>query len=148
MESLNALLSFWLSLTFILFAVVQLNDDDYYVWVPIYIVPALLSAAFLFFDPVTRPKFGLFSKVVMFVHSQICIVMAIYLVLNNDWFGAISSEGEEKKTTGFLDLMTDSAYEVERELGGLWICLLWVHRFWPTAQEKPGRHHFVRKKAQ
>lgn len=145
MVSLNAIINIWLSLIFLLFAVVQLNDDDYYIWVPIYLVPASLNTAFLFFDPTTRPKFGFFAKVAMFLHSQICIVMAIYLVLNKDWFGEEFEEGE-KKTTGFVELLTDSAFEVERELGGLWICLYWVHHFWPSVQDRPERHHFVRKK--
>jgi len=150
MASLATCINVWLSLLFLLFSVVQLNDDDYFVWVPIYLLPALLNTSFMFFDPAARPKFGLVAKILMFLHSQVCIAMAIYLVWNKNWFdgGGGPEESGEKHKTELMDLLTDTDFEVERELGGLWICLFWVHRFWPSVQERPGRHHFVRKKTQ
>jgi len=137
----------WISLIFILFALVQLNDEDYFIWVPIYLLPAILNTAFIFYDPcISDSKFGLISKILMFVHSQVCIIMSIYLVWNKNWFDAETHRG--KRVTELMDLLTDPVFEVERELGGLWICLFWIHRFWPTTRVKSQRprSQFSKKK--
>jgi len=141
-----AWLQCWVTLIFLLFALFQLNDEDYFVWLPIYLIPALLNASFLFYDPCADSKFGLLAKVVMFVHSQVCIIMSIYLVWSKNWFQPETHR--EKRVTELMDLLTDPIFEVERELGGLWICLFWLHRFWPTTRAKANRPktQFSRKK--
>ena len=151
-------LNSWISLIFILFALVQLNDEDFFIWVPIYLIPAILNTVFLFYDPSAKPHSMLayLVKVVMFLHSQVCIVMSIYLVWNKKWFGADSTSlggkdgggSSRKRETGIIDLLTDPYFEIERELGGLWICLFWIHRFWPETKTKGNRSKitFARKK--
>ena len=155
---MGSLVNSWISLIFILFAMVQINDDDYFIWIPIYLVPALLNTAFLFVDDLTSPRISpklyWFVKILMFLHFQVCVVMSIYLVWNSNWFKTDNSDSAEaqarrekgKENLEFVDLLTNPAFEVERELGGLWICLFWVHRFWPPSRPNPSRHQFSKKK--
>lgn len=130
------------SLSFLFFSLVQANDEDYFIWIPVYLIPAIFNTVFIFVPPptVTNSNYSRFAKIVLFVHSQFCIVMSIYLVWNKNWWSEEGEEERRQQPVEWIDLMVDPAYEVERELGGLWICLLWTHNYWPaTASDGAGR---------
>ena len=119
-----------ISVVFLVFTVVQLNDEDYYVWVPIYLLPAVLNSIFLFpLRIMTKDMAIRMLKLVMLSHFLVCVVMSLTLVWNKNWARQLSM-----KETDFelIDPLTDPAFEVERELGGLWICMWWSYQFWPA----------------
>jgi hypothetical protein len=109
---------------FLMATVVQINDPDPYIWIPIYLIPAFLSAAI-----VCKPEITVNTvwKTICVAHLCITIGGAIYLCVI------------------VVQLMLDSMknpliYEEGREFAGLLIVACWlaVCRFTGSADAKQG----------
>lgn len=107
--------SYVLGTLFILFAVVQFNDPDPWIWVPVYLIPAFMSFVF------THSKT---SRILLLVLGLIYLIAAIRIFPPsiNEW---ISAE-EESKSLG----MNLPGIETARESMGLFICALTMLFFW------------------
>lgn len=107
--------SYILGIIFVLFALVQLNDPDFIIWVGAYMIPAAL--AFLF----THRKQ---NRLVLGILAIIYLVAAIALFPPSigDW---ISAE-EEAKSLG----MMLPGIEEARESMGLFLCFMAIAFFW------------------
>lgn len=109
------IVSYTIGIIFVLFALVQLNDPDFMIWVLAYLLPAALAFVF------THQKQ---SKLVLGIMAIIYLVAAIALFPPSigDW---ISSE-EKSKSLG----MTLPGIEEARESMGLLLCFLAIAFFW------------------
>jgi hypothetical protein len=102
------------SAVFVVFGLLQINDPDPYVWIPIYGVVALIC----FFN--ARKKYDRFSHLCILA---CCIIYGINLLIKNDgvisWFNDHDAENlvESMKAT-------KPWIENTREFGGLLIILL------------------------
>lgn len=96
-------------LLFFLFAILQYNDPDPYLWIPIYLFSSILCIVN------SRDKFNLTSHIVLIAF---CIVYAIILMVNKD--GVISWVSEHE-TESLVQSMkaTKPWIEQTREFGGL-----------------------------
>ena len=107
--------SYLLGIIFTLFALVQLNDPDFVVWIGVYLIPAIV--AFMF------PHKKL-NRSLLLVLALIYLFAAVVLFPPSirDW---ISAE-EEAKSLG----MKLPGIEEARESMGLFICFLAIALFW------------------
>jgi hypothetical protein len=109
------IISYLIGIIFVLFALVQLNDPDFMIWVMAYMLPATLAFVF------THRKQ---NKLVLGIMAIIYLVAAIALFPPSigDW---ISAE-EKSKSLG----MTLPGIEEARESMGLFLCFLAIAFFW------------------
>jgi len=94
---------------FVLFAAVQINDGDYYIWVPLYLFPAILG--FLY---VMQKQ----AKLIALVFSLLYFAGVIYYLPEfSNWVssGLPSITGSMKAESPFIEFV--------REFFGLVICL-------------------------
>jgi len=98
----------WIFL-FVLFAAVQVNDPDWYLWIPIYLVPAII--AFLAWR-------GIYYRKVMSIVAGFYYVGGVYLFPSSvkEWLLS------EEKAKGLA--MNVPFIEEARESLGLFICLI------------------------
>jgi hypothetical protein len=107
--------SYTIGIIFVLFALVQLNDPDFMIWVGAYMIPATLAFVF------THRKQ---NKLVLGILAIIYLVAAVALFPPSigDW---ISAE-EKSKSLG----MTLPGIEEARESMGLLLCFVAIAFFW------------------
>ena len=110
-----------LGLIFTLFAIVQFNDPDFWVWVPVYLLPAGISVVYTHKKP---------QKMYLGILAIIYLIAAISLFPPsiNEW---ISAE-EEAQSMG----MKLPGIEEARESMGLFICFLAMAFFWIKSKSK------------
>ncbi|MFN5423001.1 MAG: transmembrane 220 family protein [bacterium] len=101
-------------LVFFLFAILQYNDPDPYLWIPIYVFSSIICILN------SRDKFNLISHIALIAF---CIVYAAILLLSKD--GVISWVSEHE-TESLVQSMkaTKPWIEQTREFGGLIIILI------------------------
>lgn len=94
----------------LLAAYVQINDPDPYIWIPVYLVPALLSLTI-----VIRPSASEYPiwRNVCVVHIALCVIGSIYLL----------SVVFELLSTGSASFLV---YEEAREFLGIVIVIIWL----------------------
>jgi hypothetical protein len=109
------MLSYTIGIVFVLFALVQLNDPDFMLWVGAYMIPATLAFVF------THRKQ---NKLVLGIMAIMYLVAAIALFPPSiaDW---ISAE-EKSQSLG----MTLPGIEEARESMGLFLCFIAIAFFW------------------
>ncbi len=107
--------TYTLGIILTLFAVVQFNDPDFFIWIPAYLIPALLS--FLF----THKKPGR-----ILVGSLSLIYLAAAIALFPPSVSSWISTEEEVRSLG----MKLPGIEEARESMGLFICFLVLLLFW------------------
>jgi hypothetical protein len=108
------ILNLILSILFVLFAALQYNDPDPYIWIPIYGYAAVLC--FLAFRG--RP-----NKTALLTGILICMAYAVYLFLDKD---GVLSWVREHQAESLVQTMkaTKPWIEESREFGGLLIVIL------------------------
>ncbi|CAH1794237.1 unnamed protein product [Owenia fusiformis] len=99
-----------MTLFFTLAAYVNVNDEDFYIWVPVYLLPGFLSLAIAVKPEVTANSIW---KTVATVHITLCLAGGLYL------------------TIIVIELLTGAIvnplqHEEGRELGGTVIIVLWL----------------------
>lgn len=103
-----------LTIVFLIFAILQYNDQDPYVWIPIY-----LLAAFLCWQA-TKNKFPGF---LYFIGIIICLIYGSYLFFDKN--GVLSWANEHAAESLVHTMKADKPWiEESREFGGLIIVLL------------------------
>lgn len=99
-----------IGLLFIICAIVQWNDPDYYIWIPVYLATAYLPLAHFFNNP-----YKLFSKIL----GVVLLVWSItYFPALWEWLsgGTPSIVGSMKAESPHIELI--------REVLGLFLCLI------------------------
>ncbi|XP_074648051.1 transmembrane protein 220-like isoform X2 [Tubulanus polymorphus] len=114
-----------MSIFFVLAAYVQINDPDPYIWIPVYLIPALFTLSITITPKITDNKVW---KVAIIIHIAISIAGAMYLL-------AVVIEMLS------LNLSNPLQHEEGRELSGLVIVIIWLTlcRFSPLGSNEPGR---------
>ncbi|MCG8310943.1 MAG: transmembrane 220 family protein [Cytophagales bacterium] len=108
------IISYFLGIIFTLFAAVQFNDPDVWLWVPAYLLPAAIAFAF--------PHISLRKNyLVLLAIIYLIAAIALFPPSVTDW---ISAE-EEAKSLG----MKLPGIEEARESAGLFICFLAIAFF-------------------
>lgn len=107
-------LNLTLAILFVLFAVLQYNDPDPYIWIPIYAYAATLC--FLAFR-------GRQFKIALLAGIVFCLAFAIYLFLDKD---GVLSWVRNHQAESLVQTMkaTKPWIEQSREFGGLLIVIL------------------------
>ncbi|XP_053391012.1 transmembrane protein 220-like isoform X2 [Mercenaria mercenaria] len=95
---------------FILAAIANMNDDDWYLWVPIYLLPGLLSASIVVKPSFAETKFYESSTVIFFT---LCCAYALYQIVL-----LLEAIGNR--------LENPLQHEAGREMGGLLIIITWL----------------------
>ena len=108
-------LSTVIGIIFVLFALVQLNDPDFYIWVGAYMIPATLAFVFTY-----RKQNKTFLAVLAIIYLVAAI--ALFPPSMSEW---ISAEEEAKS----LGMMLPSIEEA-RESMGLFLCFIAIAFFW------------------
>jgi Transmembrane family 220, helix len=103
-----------LAIVFVLFAALQYNDPDPYIWIPIYVYAAALC--FLAFR-------GRLYKQALLTGILICLAYAVYLFLDKD---GVLSWARDHEAESLVQTMkaTKPWIEESREFGGLLIVIL------------------------
>ncbi len=98
----------WIIL-FVLFAVAQINDEDWYIWIPIYLIPAVFAF---------QAWKGMYYRKAMSIISVFYYTGGIYLFPSSvsDWLHS------EERAQGLA--MTVPFVEEARESLGLFICMI------------------------
>uniref|UniRef100_T1ISY2 Transmembrane protein 220 n=1 Tax=Strigamia maritima TaxID=126957 RepID=T1ISY2_STRMM len=111
-------------LFFLLATLVQFNDDDACVWIPVYVIPAALSLAIVIKPKITSDSMWL---TVTHVHTACCICIFAYIVallLQNMHKESFLLERKlNAKQQVHWNLLY---YEEGRELVGLILVLIWL----------------------
>lgn len=95
---------------FLLAALANMNDYDWYLWVPIYILPGLLSAYVVFKPSAAESKYWNSAVV---IHFTLCCAYGLYQIV-------LLLEIVSNK------LQNPLQHEVGREMGGLLIIITWL----------------------
>jgi hypothetical protein len=120
------ILNLILSILFILFAALQYNDPDPWIWIPIYGYAATLC--FLAYQ-------GKQNKKALIAGLLVCMVYAVYLFLDKD---GVLSWARDHKAESLVQTMkaTKPWIEESREFGGLLIVLLALGMNYLKARKK------------
>ena len=113
--------SYVLSLIFIVFALVQFNDPDSWIWITAYLIPAFVALTFTHNPPKN-------SYLLVGAIAYLIFAIALFPPSLNDW---ISAE-EEAKSLG----MTLPGIEEARESMGLFVCFTSILFFWFKGRKK------------
>jgi hypothetical protein len=109
MKTLNIVLS----ILFIIFAALQYNDPDPFLWIPIYLLAAFLC---------WRASQGIHHRSLYIVAISIYIIYAIYLFFDNN--GVISWASEHAAESLVTSMKAEKPWiEETREFGGLLILI-------------------------
>jgi Transmembrane family 220, helix len=109
MKTLNIILS----ILFIIFAVLQYNDPDPFVWIPIYLLAAYLC---------WRASQGIHHRSLYIIAIVIYIIYAIYLVFDRN--GVLSWASEHAAESLVTSMKAEKPWiEETREFGGLVILI-------------------------
>lgn len=105
---------------YILCAAVQYNDPDFYIWIPLYLIPATVAIAY---DRGWRNSKFLLGICIFF---GLCMLLYIPDVIS--WFkdGTPSITGSMKAESPFIEFV--------REFFGLGICLAGVIWYWKKSK--------------
>ena len=108
------ILNLILSILFVLFAALQYNDPDPWIWIPIYVYAATLC--FLAYQ-------GKQYKKALIAGILVCLAYAVYLFLDKD---GVLSWARDHEAESLVQTMkaTKPWIEESREFGGLLIVLL------------------------
>jgi hypothetical protein len=116
--------SYIIGIIFVLFALVQLNDPDFVIWVVAYMIPAII--AFMFPHKKQNRMF-----LVILALAYLIVAISLFPPSISNW---ISAE-EESKSLG----MKLPGIEEARESMGLFICFLAILFFWFKSKEATSR---------
>jgi len=117
------LINILMFLFFLLATIVQFNDDDAVVWIPVYVIPAALSLAIAIKPNITSDAMWL---TVSHVHTACCICIFAYIVvLLIQHIHKESHLVEKKQLTKEMEWNL-LYYEEGRELVGLVLVLGWL----------------------
>ncbi|KAK7112472.1 transmembrane protein 220-like [Littorina saxatilis] len=103
-------INLFMAVFFLLATIANVNDGDWYIWMPIYMIPALLGLVVA-----AKPQFietRLWSSLSV-IHFTLCLAYAIYQ-------GAVLVETLAGQVKNPLQ------HEEGREMGGLFIILAWL----------------------
>ncbi|XP_076444998.1 transmembrane protein 220-like isoform X2 [Babylonia areolata] len=95
---------------FLLATVVNINDDDWYLWVPVYAIPSVLCLVVAAYPSFMERKVWNWLCI---IHFTLCLAYAIYQ-------GALLAEALAGQVKNPLE------HEEGREMGGLFIILTWL----------------------
>lgn len=95
---------------FLLAAFVNHNDNDWYIWMPVYLLPAILTIPIAIDTTITENKYW---KAVALVHLLMCCAFCIYQFVNL----------VEVYTDNFSNPLRE---EEGREVAGLLIIVIWL----------------------
>ena len=110
MKTLNIILS----ILFIIFAVLQYNDPDPFVWIPIYLLAAYLC---------WRASQGIHHRSLYIIAIGIYVIYAIYLVFDKN--GVLSWASEHAAESLVTSMKAEKPWiEETREFGGLLILII------------------------
>jgi len=105
-----------LATVYILCAAVQYNDPDFYIWIPIYLMPASVAIAY---DRGWRNSKVLLGTCVLFILGMLMYIPDIIFWIND---GTPSITGSMRAESPFIEFV--------REFFGLGICLAGVAWYW------------------
>lgn len=103
-------INFTMAVFCFLAVLVNVNDDDWYLWIPIYIIPAILCTLIAWNPHLTGNKIW---NSLCDMHIVLCIAYAVYQVTL-----LVAVLGGQMKNP--------LQYEEGREMGGLFIILAWI----------------------
>jgi len=107
-------INIFLSLMFVCFAVLQYNDPDPYIWIPIYLLPAFLC---------WQASKGKYDTSLYVLSMGICIVYGIYLFFDKN--GVLSWAKEHASESLVNSMKAEKPWiEESREFLGLLIVLI------------------------
>jgi len=109
------IVSYLIAVIFILFALVQYNDPDFFIWIPVYLIPAFIAIAY---QRLKIHKAILGALTVLFVMAAV----VLFPPSINHWI-------EAEETAGSLG-MTLPGIEQARESIGLVLCALATGFYW------------------